>query len=93
MSDVTRSAAGEPFDLAILQADELLLDAVGRGERANAASAGVRPPTTRSARCWLHGVWIWRPKFRRRRWLWWEASQLCNAGGFGRQPRSLALRP
>ena len=41
MSDVTRSPQDEPFDLAILQADELLLDALGRGEPVRADADGA----------------------------------------------------
>jgi hypothetical protein len=41
MSDVKRSPQDEPFDLAILQAEELLLDALGRGESASVDAAGA----------------------------------------------------
>jgi Anti-sigma-D factor RsdA to sigma factor binding region len=42
MSDLTRSPQDEPFDLAMLQADELLLDALGRGEPAHTDGADGR---------------------------------------------------
>jgi len=41
MSDVTRSPHDEPFNLAALQADDLLLDALGRGQTEGVASAAT----------------------------------------------------
>jgi hypothetical protein len=41
MSDVTRSPHDEPFDLAALQADNLLLDALGRGQTEGVSSAAA----------------------------------------------------